>query len=142
MAEKMNEHDVLVKMFVDAWEDMDVDDKIGVHNLYCENNRLYSEIHRNGDDFLNENFKCPSDAVTAVTFGAYNYNDKYVWFDGYGNLSTASYDCDLPFDDEEYMAKYFIDNYDDLSWWTALDDFREACEFGVEADDEEEEEEE
>ncbi|WNO29748.1 hypothetical protein [Bacillus phage SDFMU_Pbc] len=45
----------------------------------------------NDEEFFETHFEGrPSEAVRAVCFGDFNYNDDYVQFDGYGNLVTAN----------------------------------------------------
>lgn len=45
----------------------------------------------NDENFFDNYFEGkPNEAVRAVCFGEYNYNDDYVQFDGYENLVTAN----------------------------------------------------
>lgn len=62
---------------------------IGEINSY--NNELdYFDYQENDDYFFNTYFENnPAEAVRACYFGNYNYNDKYVKFNVYGNLETA-----------------------------------------------------
>lgn len=62
---------------------------IGEINNY--NNELdYFDYQENDEYFFNIYFENnPAEAVRACYFGNYNYNDKYVKFDAYGNLETA-----------------------------------------------------
>lgn len=47
-------------------------------------------IYENSDEFFEENFATHAEAVRAVLFGHYNYNDSYVKFNGYANLDSLS----------------------------------------------------
>mgnify|MGYP001370473205 CR=1 FL=1 len=48
----------------------------------------YLDFYENDEEFFNTFFVNPHDAIRAVMFGDYNYNDEYVRFDGYGNLDS------------------------------------------------------
>ncbi len=51
----------------------------------------YLEFFYNDDEFFNVFFGINTmEAVRAVCFGDYNYNDDYVRFNGYNNLESAS----------------------------------------------------
>lgn len=71
-------------------EDLHSKEKLDYYNRYCDyNNDFNSIIYPNDDDFLKTVFN--SDAVAlakAITYGDYKYNDKYVKFNGYGNLQS------------------------------------------------------
>jgi hypothetical protein len=71
-------------------DDLDNDEKLDLYNQYCEyNNDLESMIYPNDDDFLETMFGSDVSAVAkAITYGDYKYNDKYVKFNGYGNLQS------------------------------------------------------
>lgn len=47
-------------------------------------------IYENSDELFEENFATHAEAVRAVLFGHYNYNDSYVKFNGYANLDSLS----------------------------------------------------
>lgn len=48
------------------------------------------EVFTNDEDFFDNYFVKPHDAVRAVYYGEYNYTDDYVKFNGYGNLESTS----------------------------------------------------
>lgn len=49
------------------------------------------EYHYNDEEFFNIFFGINTmDAVRAVCFGDYRYNDDFVRFDGYGNLESVN----------------------------------------------------
>ena len=69
-----------------------------------DNSLDYLEYWNNDEDFFNTFFyNNPSEAVRSVYYGDYSYCDKYVKFNGYGNLESAD-DYKL---EKEY--KYYID---------------------------------
>ena len=73
-------------------ENLDVDDLISFHGNYCRRSSYEDEIYLNDEDFFADYF--PNnviDAVRAVSFGEYNLHDKYVQFNGLGNLQTTDY---------------------------------------------------
>ena len=64
----------------------------------------YLEYYENNEEFFNTFFyNNPMEAVRSEYYGDYNYCDKYVKFDGYGNLKSVD-DYEL---EKEY--KYYID---------------------------------
>ena len=64
----------------------------------------YLEYYENNEQFFNTFFyNNPMEAVRSEYYGDYNYCDKYVKFDGYGNLKSVD-DYGL---EKEY--KYYID---------------------------------
>lgn len=71
-------------------EDLHSKEKLDYYNRYCDyNNDFNSIIYPNDDNFLKTVFN--SDVVAlakAITYGDYKYNDKYVKFNGYGNLQS------------------------------------------------------
>ena len=70
-------------------------------------------VEDNDEEFFSIFFSANvMEAVRAVTFGNYNYNDDYVMFNGYGNLETMdSYDYDkLLVESKEEIIDAAIDN--------------------------------
>ena len=83
-----------------------------------DNSLNYLEYFDNDDDFFNDFFyNNPSEAVRSSYYGDYNYCDKYVRFNGYGNLESFN-DYDL---EKEY--KYYIDEIID----SVLQHYQELC---------------
>ena len=65
----------------------------------------YLEYYENNEEFFNTFFyNNPMEAVRSEFYGDYHYCDKYVKFDGYGNLKSVD-DYEL---EKEY--KYYIDD--------------------------------
>ena len=68
------------------------DELLTIHNEYCnENNCLDNMIFENDEEFFEIHFSSTLNAVRAVSFGEYEYQDKYVRFDGYANLESSNY---------------------------------------------------
>lgn len=91
-------------------------------------NSLDSCVYTNTEGFFNRNFINPWHAIQAVAFGAWNYNDPYVFFDGFGNVVSFYYIDDdkspicLP-ELADYIVdyeKYYLLNID-------IDDMLEEC---------------
>jgi hypothetical protein len=63
----------------------------------------YLEYYYNDEDFFNIYFGINTlDAVRAVCFGDYNYNDDFVRFNGYGNLESAcQYEVMMAYDENK-----------------------------------------
>ena len=57
-----------------------------------------NEIFENDWDILEDYFSDKKSAVLAVQYGDYLINDKYVYFNGYGNLVSCNY---KPYEDYE-----------------------------------------
>ena len=78
----------------------------------------YLEYWNNDDDFFNTFFfNNPMEAIRSSYYGDYNYCDKYVRFNGYGNLESFN-DYDL---EKEY--KVYIDEITD----SFLQHYQELC---------------
>ena len=83
-------------------------DEIG--GIVCEINSIdnsldFLEYWNNDEEFFNTFFyNNPTEAVRSSFYGDYHYCDKYVKFDGYGNLKSAD-EYEL---EKEY--KYYIDD--------------------------------
>ena len=113
--------EVALASFVDALDEKDL---VSIWNEYCTENRLDDFIYLNEEDFFLENFSNPYEVVQRISFGKYDYNDKYVVFNGYANLETFS-------DPEEQVYK------SDLVEWLT-DNVGVAEDYGFEYEDEEE----
>ena len=113
--------EVALASFVDALGEKDL---VSIWNEYCTENRLDDFIYLNEEDFFLENFSNPYEVVQRISFGKYDYNDKYVVFNGYANLETFS-------DPEEQVYK------SDLVEWL-MDNVGVAEDYGFEYEDEEE----
>lgn len=79
---------------------------------YCDD-----RVFDNDDDFLNEMFTSPSEAVAAALYGNYSYTDEFVKFDGYANLESGNYLTDLV-DKDTFLnlledAEYNINEYEE-----------------------------
>lgn len=64
---------------------------ITLHNEYCSDNSYEDEIYSNDEDFFQTFFADDVlKAVQAVSYGSYKYTDKYVQFNGQGNLNSSN----------------------------------------------------
>ena len=78
----------------------------------------YLDYYENDEELFNTFFyNNPSEAVRSSYYGNYNYCDKYVRFNGCGNLESCN-DYDL---EKEY--KYYIDEITD----SFLQHYQELC---------------
>lgn len=118
----------LVEIFKKCWNECDLGDKIDINNMYCRENSYENEIYDNDEEFF-ENFFSgnPMEAVRAVLFGKFHFNHPYIWFNGYGNLETSEFEDELPLCDEDDMADWYIDNYEDIDYIDAMKEFCNAC---------------
>lgn len=132
---EQNLHD----LFVDTFNDMEVEDQVKVYNIYAEKHG-YITIEHNCEEFLNSNYNSPFDAVYAVEQSCnYDTTDEYAWIDDYPHSASSILDMDMV--DEDELADYFIkdENYYFLSKIAHIQEFVDAC---IESEEEYEEEEE
>jgi len=107
-------------------------------NEYCADECMEDYIHSNDEYFFEEMFEKADEAVWAVCFGNYDYEDDYVVFNGYGNLDTFNFSDDenCPID-IDVLADWINDNdgCDAISEEEGYDEI-----FDNEEDDEDDEE--
>lgn len=128
----------LVELFVDGYENCELSSKIEIHNIYIReaDGGWEYEIESNDEDFFNTFFEGkPMEAVRASYYGDFRYNDDWVWFDTYGNLSSGGNEEELPLRDAEEMAEWYIENYEELEHIKEMGDFCDACEEGEDEED-------
>ena len=78
--------------YIDSLEEM-------YNSLGCrEDIPFLNEIFENDWAILEDYFDSKEEAAKAVYFGEYNFNDDYVYFNGYENLVSLNY---LPYKDYE-----------------------------------------
>ena len=65
---------------------METEKLVGIWNEYCNNENMDEYIYSNDEYTLNEMFQSVDEALRAAFYGKYRYCDKYVIFNGYGNL--------------------------------------------------------
>lgn len=76
-------------------EDLNNDELVSHHNIYARENNSDDEIYNNDEDFFNTFFDGKvMEAVRAISFGEYKYNDDYVIFNGYANLESFNNPAD------------------------------------------------
>lgn len=130
----------LIEIFRECWASCSVESKVDVSNIYARENESDSEIFYNDDDFFSTFYENdPNGAVRAVFFGKFRYIDPYVWFNGYGNLETGEFADEISFCDVDMMAKWYLENYDEISHIEEMSEFCDACEGSLDEDEEEEE---
>ena len=78
----------------------------------------YLEYYENDEEFFNTYFyNNPTEAVRSAYYGNYKYCDKYVSFNGYGNLVSFN-DYDLEKEYKEHIddiTKSLIEHYQQIS---------------------------
>lgn len=105
-------------------EDLPLDKKIGlVNEINSYDGTLdYLTVYENDGDFFETFFQGDLlEAIRAVYFGDYNYNDEYVRFNVYGNLESFSgfeFESDF-YDAIQEIVDWIINNPDtiDLDWY-------------------------
>lgn len=72
-------------------------------------------IYDNDENFMDEMFATPNDAVRAVCYGEYEYMDSYVKFENDGNLKSGNSFSDFVDEDDfvDTLAdnEYFLNEY-------------------------------
>ena len=69
--------------------DLSNDELVNIWNTYAREHASDDEIYNNDDEFFNTFFESKTpEAVRAVCFGEYRYQDEYVQFNGYANLES------------------------------------------------------
>lgn len=92
-SESLNEHEIQ-KIYDFIELDIDLEDEEQL--MYAAQEYLEDVvIYENDEEFFNTFFNSPMDAVRAAVYGEYNFMDKYVTFNGYGNLKSSNYISDL-----------------------------------------------
>ena len=69
--------------------EMDEEDVLYIWNAYAYDCRPDDVIYENEEDVLNDLFSRPSDAIRAIYFGDYTFNDPWFYFNGYGNIQSV-----------------------------------------------------
>lgn len=92
----------------------DVDDKtiISLWNEYCRShNYLDDAVYYNNQEFFNEQFETPWEAIEATTYGHWVYDDPYVVFNGGNNLDSFYYVDDKNYSPIDYndLTDFVID---------------------------------
>ena len=117
-----------IKSIVDQINNLDTEDLIRLHNSYCqEANYSDNEIYGNDEDFFETFFSNNViDAVRSATYGEYNFSDKYVKFDGYGNLESFHYfGTDDLVESVDTIAEFILENENDFDGLIDLDEVGE-----------------
>jgi hypothetical protein len=105
--------DKFIDAIIEEINSLDNEYMVELNNTYCEQQNYPDDrIYNNDDSFLDENFSSVNDAVRAVSYGEYKYSDKYVKFNGYGNLESFTHltDADLC-EHASTIAEHVADNY-------------------------------
>lgn len=102
------------------------------------------EYESNDDEFFNNFFQTPMDAVRACYYGgtSYNFNDDYVRFDFCGNLESCN-EKELEANAKdciEDLTDFIIENPSELDLPFDLDDCDDEAKSDEEPEDESEEE--
>lgn len=84
-------------------ERMTDSEKVSAWNQMCQDqNRSDDEIFSNDEEFFSMFFSDTMEAVRAVCYGEYRYQDEWVTFNGCGNLESSN-DPDQFIDDDELI---------------------------------------
>lgn len=76
---------------IDALKNMDDEKLIDLWNECCTETRADDYVSILNEDFIDEHFTKPSEAVRAAIYGEFSWADKYIYLDGYANLQTFDY---------------------------------------------------
>lgn len=112
-----------VNTIIDIIKEMGANELVQLNNEYCEAiNSHDSFIYDNEDEFLEDYFETKSELARAIHFGKYRYMDKYVIFNGYGNLESFNYmDIDHLCELVPVMAEYIAENLQDFTQFDEIE---------------------
>lgn len=113
----LNEQTVSI---INQIEKLNKSDLIDLNNTYCQSiNNTDGDIFENDEEFFAMFYPNAGDGLEVarcVFYGNYNYSDKYVTFNGYGNLESFDYmDTDKLCELVTTMAEYIIENENEFS---------------------------
>lgn len=116
--------DKFIEAIIEEINSLDSSDMVELNNTYCEEqNYPEHRIYDNDDSFLEENFSSITDAVRTVSNSEYAYNNKYVKFNGYGNLESFNYVTESELcDSVASIAVHVADNFSKYDHIFALDE--------------------
>lgn len=117
----------LKEMLINQMYEMDEDDVMYIWNDYAYDCRPDDVIYENNEDVLNELFSRPSDAIHAIYFGDYTFNDPYFYFNGYANIQSVY---------SLIRDKNSIVYLSELADWLIEDERYENYDFEIDIDDE------
>lgn len=117
----------LKEMLINQMYEMDEDDVMYIWNDYAYDCRPDDVIYENNEDVLNELFSRPSDAISAIYFGDYTFNDPYFYFNGYANIQSVY---------SLIRDKNSIVYLSELADWLIEDERYENYDFEIDIDDE------
>ena len=118
----------LKEMLINQMYEMDEEDVLYIWNDYAYDCRPDDVISENEEDVLNDLFRRPSDAIRAIYFGNYNFNDPWFYFNGYGNIQSV-YSLIRDKNSIVYLAE--------LADWLIADERYENYAFEIDDDDDE-----
>jgi hypothetical protein len=125
--------------YQDEVDNLSDSEKFACWNQYCdEANYPDDRVYDNDEEFFANHFSDVMEAVRAVCFGEYRYQDEWVVFNGCGNLDSSN-DIDSLISLSD-MTSYIEDNPSDFSDW--IEEFEEPEEEDDEDDDDESDDEE
>lgn len=90
-----------------------MDDIVKVWNDYCKEFNWDDQIYPNNEYMLDDLFSSVWEFARSASYGDYHLNQKYMAFNGYGNLVTFNTinDDNCPID-VDALANYLIENGD------------------------------
>lgn len=119
----------LKEMLINQMYEMGEDDVMDIWNDYAYDCRPDDVIYENNEYVLNELFSRPSDAICAIYFGDYTFNDPYFYFNGYANIQSVS---------SLISDKNSIVYLSELADWLIEDERYENYDFEIDVDDDDE----
>ena len=109
----MNEMEKRQKL-VDYINSMGVEEKIALHNSYCDAVNCMDDWIYSMDE-LDEvlDGRTPTNILERAFYGRFSPNDSFFWFNGYANLGSASWAEELPIFAID-IANYILSEKDSL----------------------------
>lgn len=106
-----NDEDSLREQLEEFVEDLNDNDLIALWNdMAISEGYSNNVVYENNEDFFENNFTSPYEAVSACYRGEYSFNDSYVTFDGYANLKSCSDLSEVT--DNPTLVDWLVNNVD------------------------------
>ena len=85
------------KKLVDYINGMGIEEKIALHNAYCDAANCMDDYIYSMED-LDEvlKWRTPTDILSMGFYGDFRPHHDFFWFNGYGNLKSADHITDMP----------------------------------------------
>lgn len=131
---------ILQEIFINCYTHLcDNDERVVIYNTYIDGCGHGTHIYDNHKDFFKENFQSEEEANKAISNGKYCEFNDYVWFNDKGIIMSGDVPEDIITNKEiiKNMSEWFLTHYDDINIFGNMEEFIDACKYGVDVIDDE-----